>query len=75
LDQRELVAAEAGDGVGVADACLEAPGAQLDQPVAGRVPERVVDALEAPSAPPPAEVLRVLRDLQARIRRARGEAA
>ena len=43
---RELVAAEAGDGVGRAQARLHALGHLGQQPVAGGVAEAVVDALE-----------------------------
>ena len=44
---RELVAAEAGDGVAVADAVLQAPGELDQQQIADVVAERVVDLLEA----------------------------
>ena len=47
LDDRELVAADARDRVGLAHAGLQALGAALDQQVAGGVAERVVDVLEA----------------------------
>ena len=43
---RELVAAEAGGHVAGADARLDAVGDRGEQPVAGRVPEGVVDVLE-----------------------------
>ena len=43
----ELVAAEAGDGVHRAQHAAEALGQLHEQPVAGAVPQRVVDLLEA----------------------------
>ena len=46
LQDRELVAAEAGDGIGVAHAGEEALGHRLEEAVADRMAERVVDALE-----------------------------
>ena len=47
LDDRELVAADAGDGIGLAHAGLQALGAALDQQVAGGMAQQVVDVLEA----------------------------
>ena len=47
LDQRELVAAEPGDGVGLPHARFQASGTELEEPVAGRMSEGIVDALEA----------------------------
>src|SRR5829696_4381138 len=46
LQDRELVAAEAGDGIGVAHAGEEALGHRLEEAIADRMAERVVDALE-----------------------------
>ena len=45
-DDGEFVAAEAGDGVGLARAAAQAVGDQLEQFVADRMAERIVDALE-----------------------------
>ena len=47
LDDRELVAADPGDGVGLADQGMEALADLLDEPVAGIVAQSVVDLLEA----------------------------
>ena len=47
LDDRELVAADAGHGIGFAHAGLQALGAALDQQVAGGMAQEVVDVLEA----------------------------
>ena len=47
LDHRELVAAEPGHGVGLAHHPLEVLGDGLEQLVADRVPEGIVDLLEA----------------------------
>ncbi len=46
-DERELVAAEARDGVTRARDTLESPGEMLQDRVTGLVPEGVVDFLEA----------------------------
>ena len=46
-DDGELVAAEPRDGIDLADGILEARGRLLDQLVAARMAERVVDGLEA----------------------------
>src|SRR3712207_8092601 len=46
-EDRELVAAEAGEGVLGADGGLQHPAHLADEPVPGGVPEAVVDALEA----------------------------
>jgi hypothetical protein len=45
-DDRELVAAEAADDVGFAQSGAENARRVRDQPIADRVPERVVDVLE-----------------------------
>ena len=45
-EHRELVAAEAGDGVARPQGLLDARGDSGEQLVAGRVPEAVVDELE-----------------------------
>jgi hypothetical protein len=47
LNERKLVAADARERVDLAYARLEPSRAQFEQPVAGRVPKGVVDALEA----------------------------
>ena len=47
LDDGEFVAADARDGVGVAHAMAQPLGHHLEQLVADRMAERVVDALEA----------------------------
>jgi hypothetical protein len=46
LDDRELVAAQSRQNVGIANGDLEALGHLAQQLIAGRVPERVVDLLE-----------------------------
>ena len=45
-EQREFIAAEPRDGIRFAQACFDALGDLRQQLVAGRMPERVVDALE-----------------------------
>ena len=46
LQHRELVAAEAGDHVGFANAALETISDRLQQRIADRMSQRVVDILE-----------------------------
>src|ERR1700692_3076310 len=46
LQDRKLVSAQPGDDVGLAGATPNAPGHRLQQFVADRMPERVIDALE-----------------------------
>ena len=47
LDHRELVAPEPGDGIELPDQCAQPHADRLQQGVANRVAERVVDLLEA----------------------------